>query len=123
MGLEVGGGGTEKEEEEEEKEKIPLCESIGHRPLWGRCPAPTLNYNHDLPKQGTGTADHLTLLRLLSFSFFRSGTGCTNRGKIETLLKIANPFYTLKQVYRRFLVLWNCHSTNYKSISLNFISI
>ena len=28
-----GGGSTEKEEE-----KIPLCESIGHRPLWGRCP-------------------------------------------------------------------------------------
>ena len=65
MGLEVGGGGTEEEEEEEEKEKIPLCESIGHRPLRGRCPAPTLDYNHDLPKQGTGTADHLTLLRLL----------------------------------------------------------
>ena len=63
MGLEVGGGGTE-EKEEEEKEKIPLCESIGHRPLRGRCPAPTLNYNHDLPKQGRGTADHLTLLRL-----------------------------------------------------------
>ncbi len=37
MGLEVGGGGTEKEEKEEE-EKIPLCESIGHRPLRGRCP-------------------------------------------------------------------------------------
>ena len=63
MGLEVGGGGTEKEEREE-KEKIPLCESIGHRPLWGCCPAPTLYYDHDLPKQGTGTADHLTLLRL-----------------------------------------------------------
>ena len=34
MGLEVGGG-TEKEkeemEEEKEEEKIPLCESIGHR--------------------------------------------------------------------------------------------
>ena len=31
----------EEEEEEEEKmeEKIPhMCESIGHRPLWGRCP-------------------------------------------------------------------------------------
>ena len=29
----------EKEEEKEEREKIPhLCESIGHRPLWGRCP-------------------------------------------------------------------------------------
>ena len=35
----VGGGGTEKEEEEEEEEKIPhMCESIGHRPLRGRCP-------------------------------------------------------------------------------------
>ena len=68
MGLEVGGGGTEEEEEEEEKEKIPLCESIGHRPLWGRCPAPTLHYNLDLPKQGTGTADHLTLLRLFLYS-------------------------------------------------------
>ena len=36
------GGGTEKEKKEEEKEekeeeKIPLCESIGHRPLQGRC--------------------------------------------------------------------------------------
>ena len=30
MGLEVGGGGME---EEEEKEKIPLRESIGNRPL------------------------------------------------------------------------------------------
>ena len=36
MGLEVGGG-TEKEEEEKEEMKIPLCESIGHRPLRGRC--------------------------------------------------------------------------------------
>ena len=56
MGLEVGGRGAE--------ENIPLCESIGDRPFWGRCPAPSLNYNHDLPKQGTGTADHLMLLRL-----------------------------------------------------------
>ena len=30
------GGGAKKEKEE--KEKIPLCESIGHQPLWGRCP-------------------------------------------------------------------------------------
>ena len=29
-----GQGGTLKKE----KEKIPLCESIGHQPLWGRCP-------------------------------------------------------------------------------------
>ena len=75
MGLEVGGGGTEKEKKKEEKEKIPLCESIGHRPLWGRCPAPSLNLNHKLLGQGTGTADHLTLLRLFIlffFSFFNS---------------------------------------------------
>ena len=64
MGLEVGGGGMEEEEEEEE-EKIPhMCESIGHRPFRGRCPAPSLDYYHNLLKQGVGTADHLTLLRL-----------------------------------------------------------
>ena len=40
-----------------------MCGSIGHRPLWGRCPAPSLNFNHNLLRQGTGTADHLTLLR------------------------------------------------------------
>ena len=33
-------GGTEKKEE---KEKIPnMCESIGHRPLRGRCPKGTI---------------------------------------------------------------------------------
>ena len=39
LGLKTGirGGGTEKEKEKkEEEEKIPhMCESIGHRPLWG----------------------------------------------------------------------------------------
>ena len=39
MGLEMVGGETEEKEEKEE-EKIPLCESIGHQPLWGRYPAP-----------------------------------------------------------------------------------
>ena len=40
MGLVAGGrGGAEEKKEEEKKEKIPhMCESIGHRPLWGRCP-------------------------------------------------------------------------------------
>ena len=40
MGLEAGGeGGAEKEKRK--KEKIPnMCESIGHRLLWGSCPAP-----------------------------------------------------------------------------------
>ena len=43
LGLETnsrGGDGEEEEKEEEKKkEKIPhMCESIGHRPLRGRCP-------------------------------------------------------------------------------------
>ena len=49
LGLETGiwasrlgfeGGGTEEEEKKEkEEEKFPhMCESIGHRPLRGRCP-------------------------------------------------------------------------------------
>ena len=62
-----GGGGTEKEEEkEEEEEKIPLMnKNMGHRTLWGRCPTPSLNINHNLLRQGKGTADHLTLWRLI----------------------------------------------------------
>ena len=69
MGLVAGGrGGAEekKEEEEKKKEKIShMCESIGHRPLHGRCPALPSTSTYNLLKQGTGTADHLTLLRLL----------------------------------------------------------
>ena len=35
----LGGGGGTEEEKEKEKEKIPhMGESIGHRPLRGRCP-------------------------------------------------------------------------------------
>ena len=47
MGLEAGGrGGTkEKEKKEEKEEKIPhMCESIGHRPLRGRCPKTKARY-------------------------------------------------------------------------------
>ena len=33
------GGTKEKEEKKNEEEKIPhMCESIGHRPFWSRCP-------------------------------------------------------------------------------------
>ena len=36
----LGEGGAE-EEEKKKKEKTPrTCESRGHRPLWGCCPAP-----------------------------------------------------------------------------------
>ena len=46
-----------------------MYESIGYRPLQGRFPAPSLNFNHNLYRQGKGTADHLTLLRLFLFKF------------------------------------------------------
>ena len=57
MGLEaeiwasrLGEGGAEEEKEKKE-EKIPhMCESIGHRPLWGRCPKS--DFTH-AKKQGT----------------------------------------------------------------------
>ena len=58
MGLEAGGrgGAEEEEEEEEEKEKIPhMCGSIGHRPLWGRCPK-----SLKLPKVKRGPTDQPT---------------------------------------------------------------
>ena len=34
-----GGTAKKMKEEKKKKEKIPhMCESIGHQPLWGRCP-------------------------------------------------------------------------------------
>ena len=48
MGLEAegeGGGTKEVEKKEKKKEKIPLCESIGHQPLRGRCPKGDLPTN------------------------------------------------------------------------------
>ena len=46
----LGGGGGTKEEKEKEEEKIPhMCESIGHRPLRGRCPKRMLGRQLALP--------------------------------------------------------------------------
>ena len=51
MGFE--GGGTEKKkkkekEKKEEKEKVShMCESIGHRPLRGRCPKTKITFAYD----------------------------------------------------------------------------
>ena len=61
-----GRGVRRRRRRRRRRKNFPICESIGHRPLRGCCPAPPLNYNHNLLKQGTGTADHLTLLRLFS---------------------------------------------------------
>ena len=39
MLLSPGGGTEKKKKKKEEKEKVShMCESIGHRPLRGRCP-------------------------------------------------------------------------------------
>ena len=67
LGFEWGGGTKEIEEKKEnEKEKIyHMSESIGHRSLSG----PLLPLQVQLTKQGTGTADHLTLFRLFSYFF------------------------------------------------------
>ena len=74
MGLEaeiwasrLGGGGYV---EEEEGENPPYVRK--HRSLTpsGPLPCSPLNFNHNLLRQGTGTADHLKLLRLFMISFF-----------------------------------------------------
>ena len=46
-----------------------MCEITGHRPFWGRFPATSLNFKHNLLRQGTGSADHLTLLQLFGIGF------------------------------------------------------
>ena len=60
--LRLGFEGGREEKEEEEREIIPhMCESRGHPPL-RLLPCFPFYFQHNLPKQGTGTADHLMLL-------------------------------------------------------------
>ena len=66
-----------------------MSESMGHGPLWGRCPAPSLNFNHNLLRQGTGTADHLTLLRLFPLLFTQL-TSLWLKPQLIWLLQLAN---------------------------------
>ena len=51
-----GGGGGENSPVRKHRSSIPF----------GPLPCIPLNFNHNLLRQGVGTADHLTLLRLLS---------------------------------------------------------
>ena len=50
-----------------------MCGSIGHRPLGAAALLPSSTTIVTYFKQGTGIADHLTLLRLLLFSSFDFG--------------------------------------------------
>ena len=53
------------------RRKFPICECIGHRPLWGCCPSYFLHISKKNVKAGAmGTADPVTLLRLFHFLFF-----------------------------------------------------
>ena len=47
--------------------KIPALRPGSLSPLCSRSPAPPLNFNHNLLRQSSGTADHLTILRLFTF--------------------------------------------------------
>ena len=49
------------------RRKFLMCESIGHQSLWSCCHAPYLNPNHKSLEQGTGTADHLMLLKFCDY--------------------------------------------------------
>ena len=54
----IEGGAVEEEEGEEEEGKIsPMCESIGHRPLRGRCPKTVTNTSLE---NNTGSRERLT---------------------------------------------------------------
>ena len=54
-------------------EKIVLCGIIGHLPLRGRCPS-TIYYITTYTNRGaSGTAGHVTLLRLFPLFLLRSG--------------------------------------------------
>ena len=69
------GRGTDRRTDRRKPEKIALCGIIGHRPLQGRCPS-----HHLIPTYtnlgASGTADHVTLLRLFSFiHVFESARG------------------------------------------------
>ena len=70
MGPEAGGGGCGGGGEEEEGggENSPYVWKHRSSTPLGPLPCSPLNFNHNLLKQGKGTTDHLTLLRLLSQS-------------------------------------------------------
>ena len=66
--LVLNGWGVQRRRRRRRK-NFCICESIGHRPLQGRCPSHHhTTYTHI---GATGTTDHLTLLRL--FPFLGSG--------------------------------------------------
>ena len=69
LGSESEGRGTVEEEKEKKEEKIPhMCESIGHQPLSGSCPAPPLTKY--LQKSGMSAGIMFAVIGSIVMPFF-----------------------------------------------------
>ena len=75
-------GGTKKEEEKDEK--IPLCESIGHRPLRGRCPK---RRKEEIIQEMNKFFPTQTVLEIAAGSG-GGGAGSMSREEIVSLLRV-----------------------------------
>ena len=64
---------------EKEEEVSHMSESIGYQPLCSCYSAPSFNITHKLLKQGTGTANHLTLLRISFLGISSQNVHLTSR--------------------------------------------
>ena len=53
-------------EMEEKEEKFPLCESIGHRPLQGRCPKRSFERNERCQKVKDAFSENQNWLKIAS---------------------------------------------------------
>ena len=70
------GGGTEKEKKEEKEKVSHMCESIGHRPLRGRCPKSRVRYIYRSPKGNMWSAIPVALLcMVVNRSEWKQGSG------------------------------------------------
>ena len=66
-----------------------MCEHRSSTPS-GPLPRSPLNFKHNLLKQGTGTADHLTLLRLFSIERVIRGVSVIELAKNHELCDKSN---------------------------------
>ena len=82
------------------------CDSISHRPLWGCCPSHHYTFTSTI-MGATGTADHLTLLRL----FYRHRSTFRVTAIMHQCLwcMMGKPFVTVSgdAVYPNFFLLMN----------------
>ena len=81
----MGGEEGAKEEKEENEEKIPhMCESIGHRPLRGRCPK---RRKEEMIEEINQFFSTQTILEIAAGSG-GGGAGSMSREEIVSLLRV-----------------------------------